>query len=77
MGQKTFDKIMYTLTGCPACSDLKEELKRKITTGEIDIRECNLNSKDPKTINICQEAMDQPNFDGFPSVYDLKGNKVF
>lgn len=76
MGQKTVDKIMYTLTGCPACIDIKKDLEAKIKSGEIEIRECNFNSKNPKTLKVCDEALEQPDFNGFPSMYDLKGNKV-
>ncbi len=75
MGQATLEKIMYTLTGCGVCVEIKKDLSEKIRSGEIDVRECDLDSTNLETVNICKEALDRPDFDGFPSLYDVDGTK--
>ena len=78
MANKTIsEKILYTLTGCPACIELKDELKDKIKNGQVKVKECNFNSKNPKVLEICKEAMDKEDFDGFPSVYLNNGTKEY
>lgn len=78
MAEETLsEKILYTLKGCPACANIEEELDADIKSGLIEIKECDLNSKNIRKLKNCVEAKNQHDFDGFPSMYDKStGEKV-
>lgn len=67
---------LFTLEGCPSCSDIEKLFDADIKEGKIQIKHCDMDGSEEEQQN-CYQAVLQDHFDGFPLLISKNGEKLF
>ncbi len=79
MSYKELDKdkpTFVTVEDCDVCEEAKKEFEEAIKNGQIAHLHCDPHDKNPDRFKLCEVIFLRKDFDGFPIMFNEKGEKV-